>query len=126
ASGGFLWTATVPGDRDRRGHDGSLHDLADATADRSGDASQGVLLGAGTVARPGRGEGQDGGDRRDDAGGQRGDAFDRAAGQRRELRGIFEGAGEGIGNRNADARRSGAAGSHTKEQSEQQGLGEST
>jgi uncharacterized protein YecE (DUF72 family) len=31
----------------------------------------------GVAARPGRGEGQDGGDRCDDAGGQRGDAFDR-------------------------------------------------
>ena len=53
ASGGFLWAATVPGDRDRRGHAGSLHDLADATADRCGDPSQGVLLGAGTVSKPG-------------------------------------------------------------------------
>ena len=70
-------------------------------------------------------EGQDGGDRCDHAGGQRGDAFDRAAGQRRELRGISERVGEGIGNRNADARRSGAVGSHAEEQSQQQGLGES-
>jgi transposase len=56
---------------------------------------------------------------------KRGDAFDRAARQWGELRGISERVGEGIGNRNADAGRSGAVGSHAEEQSQQQRLGES-
>ena len=38
---------------------------------------------------------------------------------------FLKGAGEGIGNPNADAGRSGAVGPHTKEQGQQPGLGES-
>jgi transposase len=61
----------------------------------------------------------------DNAGGQRGDAFDRSEGQRRELRGISDRFGEGIGNRHADARRSGAVRPPAEEQSKQSRLGES-
>jgi transposase len=38
---------------------------------------------------------------------------------------FLKGVGEGIGDRNADARRSGAVGSHAEEQSQQQRLGQS-
>jgi len=107
------------GSRDRRGHAGSLHDLADATADRCGDTSQGFLLDFGIAERSGAAEGQDRGDRRNHAGGQRGDACDRAAEQPAELRGLSKRFSEGIGDRNADARRSGAVRSHAEEQSQQ-------
>src|ERR1700728_676345 len=49
-------------------------------------------------------------DRCDDAGSQCGDALECAAGHGRELRGLSARAGEGVGDRNADARRSGAVG----------------
>jgi len=91
-----------------------------------GDASQGFLLDFGTAERSGAGEGQDRGDRRHHAGGQCGDAFDRAARQWRELRGISE----RVGKRNRESKpptREGLARfrSHAEEQSQQQRLGQS-
>jgi hypothetical protein len=70
----------IPGLTDSEGV-ASVDDLADATADRCGDASQGVLVDFGIAERSGAAEGQDCGERRDHAGSQRGDAFDRAARQ---------------------------------------------
>src|SRR2546422_7731378 len=73
-----------------RANAGPLDHLPDPPTDRLGDAPQSVLLGVRTVAGPGTGEGQDGGDRCHDAGGQRRDALDRAAGQWGKLRGVPE------------------------------------
>ncbi len=64
-----------------RANAGPLDHLPDPPTYRRGDAQQSFLLGVGTVAGPETGEGQDGGDRRHDAGGQRRDALDRATGQ---------------------------------------------
>ena len=59
-------------------------------------------------------------------GGQRGDAFDRAARYGVELRGIFAGLGQGIGNSPTPTREDLArSGSHAEEQGQQRRLGES-
>jgi hypothetical protein len=55
------------------------------------------------------------GHRCDDAGGERGDALDRAAGDGGELRGVLAEAGEGLGPEDADAGAVGAVGSKTQE-----------
>src|SRR5271157_6544392 len=70
-------------------------------------------------------EGPAGGDRCDDAGGQRGDAGDRAARHRRELRGVLARTGEGFRHRNADARGLGATGPQAQEAHVEPGVEES-
>ena len=69
---------------------GPLDDFADAAVDRCGDAPGSVCLGAGAAGRDRVAEGQEDRDGRDDAGSERGAAIDRAARQRRELRGVSE------------------------------------
>ena len=54
-----------------------------------------------------------------------GAAIDRAARQRRELRGVSERIGAAAGDRNADARRSGADGSEAEKEGIERGVGES-
>ena len=82
-------------------HAGSFDDLADAAADRRGDAPEGVRLGAGGAGRSRSAEGQDRGRGCHDAGSQRGDAVDRAARQRTKLRSVSD----GVGHRRAGSRR---------------------
>jgi hypothetical protein len=94
---------------------GSLDDLAHAKIDRCRYAWRGVRLGAGRAGRSRAAERPADRDRRDDAGGQRGDALDRAAGHGRELRGVSARVGEGVGDRDADARRPGAVGPQAQE-----------
>ena len=62
----------------------------------------------------GPGQGQDDRDRCHDAGGQRGHAEHRAARHGRDLPGVPDAAGAGVGDRDADARRPGAAGSEAR------------
>ncbi len=93
AGGRFAVAAGVPGFRTGRADAGPLDDLAHAPVVRAGNAQGGV-----PVVRPGAGRGRtagraDGGHRRDDAGSQRGDALDPAAGRRAQVRGVSEGAG---------------------------------
>ena len=70
-----------------------------------GDASRSVHLGAGGAGGARTAEGQADRDRCDDAGSERGDALDCAARHGRELRGVSDAAGEGLGDRDADAGR---------------------
>jgi transposase len=69
----------------------------------------------GVLADRGLLKGQRIANRRDDAGGECGDALDRAAGHGRELRGVSAWAGEGLGDCDADAGRLGATGSQAQE-----------
>src|SRR6516164_6460782 len=85
AIGGFVGAAALCGDCPDGGYAGPLDPIADAAADRCGDASGSLLLGvepAGgwwAAAGPGDWHGCH------DAGGQRGHAFDCAAGDGRGL-----------------------------------------
>ena len=63
----------------------------------------GVRPGGGVAAFLGSSERQDSGGGRDDAGGQRGNALDRAARRREGLRGGAGAGGQGVGDRDADA-----------------------
>ena len=76
---------------------GSFDDLAHAPADRSRDASRPVYLGARATRRGRAGQGQDDCDRCDDARSQRGVAAHRAPRHRRELSGVSDDAGPGVG-----------------------------
>ena len=69
--------------------------------------------------------GQDGGHRCDDARGQCGDAQHRAAGYGRRLSGVPDAPREGVGHRDADARRLGATGPEAQEEDLEQRLDES-
>jgi hypothetical protein len=80
AGGGFAGPAQFSGSGLGGDAAGSLHDIAHAAADRCGNPSGGVSLGAGTVGGERTVEGKDGGDRCHDAGGERSHAFDCAAG----------------------------------------------
>ena len=73
-------------------------------------------LGAAASGGSGLGQGQDGRHRCHDAGSQRGDAQHRAAGHGRELPGVSDEAGPGLGHRDADARGPGAARSEAEEE----------
>ncbi len=66
----------------------------------------------GVAATGGRavGPGEDDRDRRDDVGSQRGVAEHRAARHGRELRGVSDAAGRGVGHHDADPGRPGAVG----------------
>ena len=57
-----LGAAAVSADRTGGGADGSLDDLADAAADRRGNASRSVLVGAGSDREEGVAEREDAGD----------------------------------------------------------------
>ena len=83
---------------------GSFDDLPHASPDRSGDARGGLHLDAAAAGRRGPGQGQDDRHRCDDARGQRGAAQHRAARHGRELSGVPDEAGAGLGHRDADAR----------------------
>ena len=79
----------------------------------------GAAGGVGPVER------QDAGRGRDDAGGERGDALDRAARRREGLRGVAGAGGAGVRDRDADAARSREAGPEASEEGLEQGLGAS-
>src|SRR5215831_10788842 len=115
AYGGLAGAAAVCGHRARRGYAGPFDDFAHATADRGGDASGSVRLGAEPASGSWAAAGPADWHRCDDAGGQRGDAFDCAAGDGGELRGVLAGSGEGLGAEDADAGAVGAAGPKTQE-----------
>jgi len=125
AGGGLPRAAAVSADRTGGSAAGSLDDLADAAADRRGDAPGGIYLGAGGAGEEGIAAGEDAGRGRDDAGSECGVAEHRAAGQRGELPGVSDQASAGIGDRDADARRLGAAGPQAGEERIEPGVGES-
>ena len=104
---------------------GAFEPVEDAEAAECGGARGGVRPGAGVGAVVGSSEGQDAGGGRDDAGGERGDAFDRAARRRERLRGVAGAGGTGVGDRDADAGGACEAGSEAAEEGLQQGLGAS-
>ena len=123
ASGRFAGAAAVSADRTGGGAAGSLDDLADAAADRRGNAPGRVHLGAGDDRGKGTAGGEDAGDRCDDAGSECGAAEHCAAGERGELRGVSDAAGEGIGDRDADAGGAGAAGPEAEAEGIEPGVG---
>ena len=90
AVGGLTGVAAFCGHWVGRVHAGSLDDIAHAAVDRCGHASRSIRLGAGRSGRSWTAEGAADRHRCDDAGGQRGDALDRAARHGRELRGVSE------------------------------------
>src|SRR5271157_1303100 len=116
AGGGFAGAAPISWTETERGAAGSLDDLAYAAADRCGDASGGVPLGAGVIGGEGTAEGQDRGHRCHDPGSKCGPAFDRAPRYGRRLRRVSATAGRGIGDRDAHAGAVGEAGSQAREQ----------
>src|ERR1019366_3230064 len=75
AGGGFAGAAEFSGGGIKRDAAGSLDDLADAAADRCGNASSVVPLGAGVAGGEGSAEGEDGRHRCHDLGGERGAAL---------------------------------------------------
>src|SRR5271157_1259663 len=115
AGGGFAGAAPISWTETERGAAGSLDDLAYAAADRGGDASSGVPLGAGVTGGEGIAAGQDGGHRRNDVGSERGYAFDRTTRYGRRLRRVSAAAGRGIGDRDVHAGAVGEAGSQARE-----------
>ena len=85
-----------------------------------------IFLDFGIAERSRAAEGQDRGNRRDHAGGQRGDAIDRAARQWRELRGISERVGEKESGIDTPTREDLARFDRTRKNKDQQrGLGQS-
>ena len=122
AGGGLVERARGPAAGVAGPRPGPLDDLADAAADRSGDAYGGLHLGSATAGRGRFGHRHDGGHRCDDAGSQRRVAEHCAPGHGRELRGVSDAAGRGLGYRDADAHGPGASGSHAKEERVEQGL----
>jgi hypothetical protein len=103
-------------------HAGPLDDLADAPSDRCRDPPRGVHLGSGRAGQRWSGQGQDDWRRRDHAGGECGHAIDRPARRRSQLRGVSDGPGEGVGDRDADARGSGPRRPEAQEEGVEQGL----
>ena len=77
------------------------------------------------LARHGLVNGQNGRHRRDDIGGECGDAFDCSEGHGRKLHGFSDEAGPSQRNRDADARRFGEIGSEQSEEGFQRGMGTS-
>ena len=112
----FARAARLPGPGPRRGAARALDDLADAAPDRSGDAPRGVHVDPAGAGDGGSRQGQDDRDRCDDAGGERGLAEHRAARLGRDVSGVSDATGAGLGHRDADARRSGAARSEAPEE----------
>ena len=89
---------------------GAFGPVEDEEAAERGSARGGVQPGAGGGAGVGSSERQDAGRGLDDAGGERGDALDRAARRREGLRGVAGGGGAGVRDRDADAARPREAG----------------
>src|SRR3990170_7728182 len=96
----------------------------DAAADRRGNAPGSVHVGAGGAGAERLAAGQDAGGGRDDAGSERGVAEYRATRQRGGLPGVSDQAGAGIGDRDADAGRPGAAGPEAEEEGIEPGWGQ--
>jgi hypothetical protein len=107
AGGRFAGAAEFSGGGAERDAAGSLDDIADAAVDRCGNASSGVRLGTGVVR------------------GERGDALHRTAGDGGGLSGVSDAAGEGLGDRHADAGAVGQAGSQACAEGIERGLDES-
>src|SRR5215471_19001173 len=112
------------GDSAERGGAGPHDPIANATADRTGDASRSVRVGAGVAGRCGTDQGPADRDGRHHSGSQCGAALDRTAGQRRELRRVSERLGTAVGSGDAHAGRSGACGSETKKEGVEPGVGQ--
>src|ERR1035437_9564372 len=113
AGGGFTGAAGVSGSGTEPDAAGSLDDFAHAAADRCGNPSSGVRLGAEVVGGERSAEGEDGGRGWHELGGERGVALDCAAGTRRGLSGVSYATGAGIGDRDAHAGAVGQTGSQT-------------
>ena len=107
---GLDFAAGVSGIRTGEEPAGAFEPVEDAQAPGCGSARGGVRPGAGGAEGVGPAERQDAGGRLDDAGGERGDALDRASRRREGLRGVAGGGGAGLGDRDADAGRPGEAG----------------
>ena len=108
ACGRFVESAVVPASGAAVGAARPLDDLADAAAAERRDPWGGVHLGAAAACRRGPGAGQDGGHRRDDAGGECGVAEHRPLRDGRGLHDVPDAAGRGVGHSDADAGRAGA------------------
>src|SRR5881398_1099925 len=85
AGGGLAGAAQFPGSGAERDAARPLDDLPHPTADRRGNPSGGVPLGAATLGGKGPAEGEDGGHRCHDLGGERSLALDCATGDGRGL-----------------------------------------
>ena len=101
-----------------------LDDLPDSTLDRRGDAQRGVRLGFGAAGASGLGEGQDAAGGRHDPGSERGDAEHRATGHGRDVPGLPDGSGEGVGDPHADASGAGTVGPAPGEEGLERGMEE--
>jgi hypothetical protein len=122
----FAGATTVFADRVGRADAGPLDDIADTAIDGYGHASRGVLVGAGVTGRTGTAQGAADGHRRDHLGSECGHAVDRAARHWGDLRRVLARIGEGVRDRDADARGPGAVGSETQEANLEQGMEESS
>ena len=103
AGGGLDEPAVVSGSGGDGGGTGPLDGVADAAADRRGDAPGGVHVGSGASVGSGSCRGEDGRRGCDDAGSERGDAEHRASGHGRIVRSVRAAAGGGVGDCDADA-----------------------
>ena len=123
---GLDFAARVPGIRTLEEPAGAFRPVEDAQAAERRGARGGVRPGGGVAAVLGSSERQDAGCGRDDAGGERGDALDRAARRREGLRGVAGAGGGGVGDRDADAGGPCEAGPEASEEEDlEQGLGPS-
>ena len=104
----FVESAVVPASGGAVGAARPLDDLADAAVAERRDPCGGVHLGAVAAGRRGPGAGQDGGYRRDDAGGECGVAEHRPPRDGRGRHDVPDAAGRGVGHSDADAGRAGA------------------
>src|SRR2546430_596782 len=96
AGGGLAGAAQFSGSGAERDAARPLDDLPHPTPDRRGNPSGGVPLGAATLGGKGPAEGEDGGHRCHDLGGERSLALDCATGDGRGLSGVPQAAGAGI------------------------------
>src|SRR2546427_6842689 len=124
AGGGLAGAAQFSGSGAERDAARPLDDLPHPTPDRRGNPSGGVPLGAAAVGGKGPAEGEDGGHRCHDLGGERGLALDCAPGDGRGLSGVSQAAGAGIGDCYAHTGAVGEARSeeHTSELQSQSNL----
>src|SRR5262249_56589802 len=98
--------------------------IANATADRTGDAWRSVRVGAGVAGRCGTDKGPADRDGRHHSGSPCGAALDRTAGQRRELRRVSARLGTAVGRGDAHAGRWGGGGWGTEKEGGGTGAGE--
>src|SRR5947207_15462888 len=96
AGGGLAGAAQFSGSGAERDAARPLNDLPHPTADRRGNPSGGVPLGAATLGGKGPAGGEDGGHRCNDIGGEGGLAFDCATEDGRGLSGVTQTTGAGI------------------------------